>query len=189
MIAENYTKDSDTISEESNADVEGVEKQPVACIPWVPILGPKLRKLLKKRGVKTVFTAGRNLKDILCNHKTKLAPNSYPGIYKLSCECGGAYIGETKRKISVRIAEHEKDVFNGRWEKSGASEHAKTCASSFKWGEAETMVVESNYMRRKVREALEIRKMRRTTDAASLNRDQGNILTNSSWDVLLGKRA
>ena len=80
-------------------------------------------------------------------------------------------------------------MFNGRWEKSGASEHAKTCASSFKWGEAETMVVESNYMRRKVREALEIRKMRRTTDAASLNRDQGNILTNSSWDVLLGKLA
>ena len=75
-------------------------------------------------------------------------------------------------------------MFNGRWEKSGAS-----CASSFKWSEAETMVFESNYMRRKVREALEICKMRRTTDAASLNRDQGNILTNSSWDVLLGKLA
>ena len=189
MIAKDYTKDSDTISEENSSDVGGVEKQPVACIPWVPVLGPKLRKLLKKRGVKTVFTAGRNLKDILCNHKTKLAPNSYPGIYKLSCECGGAYIGETKRKISVRIAEHEKDVFNGRWDKSGASEHAKTCTSSFKWSEGETMAVESNYMRRKVREALEIRKMRRTTDAASLNRDQGNILTNSSWDVLLGKLA
>ncbi len=69
------------------------------------------------------------------------------------------------------------------------SEHAKACESSFKWNEAETMVVESNYMRRKVREALEIRKSRRTTDATSLNRDQGNILTNSSWDVLLGKMA
>ena len=102
---------------------------------------------------------------------------------------GGAYIGETKRKVSVRIAEHEKDIFNGRWDKSGASEHAKACESSLKWNEAETMAVESNYMRRKVREALEIRKSRRTTDATSLNRDQGNILTNSSWDVLLGKMA
>ena len=63
VIAEDYTKDSNSISEESNADADGVEKQPVACIPWVPILGPKLRKLLKKRGVKTVFTASRNLKD------------------------------------------------------------------------------------------------------------------------------
>ena len=72
---------------------------------------------------------------------------------------------------------------------SGASEHAKACESSFKWNGAETMAVESNYMRRKVREALEIRKSRQTTDATSLNRDQGNILTNSSWDVLLGKMA
>jgi len=33
------------------------------------------------------------------------------------------------------------------------------------------MAVESNYIRRKVREALEIRKRRKTTDAASLNQD------------------
>ena len=85
------------------------------------------------------------------------------------------------------MSEHEKVIFKGRWEKSGASEHAKVCSQSFQWNEANTITVESNYFRRKIREALEIRKQRRTTDVKSLNRDQGNILTNSAWDVLLGK--
>ena len=111
MIAKDYTKDSNTISMENNPNVEGVQKQPVRYIPWVPVLGPKLRKLLKKRDVKIVFTAGQSLfKDILCNYKTKLAPDSYPCVYKLNCECGGAYIGETIRKISVIGEMYSRDV-------------------------------------------------------------------------------
>ena len=188
-IARAYTtrdQVSNEVSVEASND-EANDKKLVARIPWVPVLGPKLRRLLRKRGVRTVFSSGRKLKEILCNHKAKLAPNSYPGVYQLDCQCGSRYIGETKRKVSLRMSKHEKDIFKGRWEKSGASEHAKVCSQSFQWNEANTITVESNYFRRKIREALEIRKQRRTTDVKSLNRDQGNILTNSAWDVLLGK--
>ena len=37
-------------------------------LPWVPILGPKLRKKFKK-DIKTVFTLRANLKCILCQNK------------------------------------------------------------------------------------------------------------------------
>ena len=53
-------------------------------LPWVPILGPKLRKEFKKKDIKTVFTSGANLKSILCQNKSKLIPNSYPGVYALN---------------------------------------------------------------------------------------------------------
>ena len=42
-------------------------------LPWVPILGPKLRKELKK-DIKTVLISGANLKSILFQNKSKLIP-------------------------------------------------------------------------------------------------------------------
>ena len=35
-------------------------------LPWVPILGPKLRKEFRKKDIKTILTSGANLKSILC---------------------------------------------------------------------------------------------------------------------------
>ena len=32
---------------------------PVAKIPWIPIVGPQLKKALRKHGCKVVFTAGK----------------------------------------------------------------------------------------------------------------------------------
>ena len=58
-------------------------------LPWIPIIGPKIRKELRKTGCKVIFTSAAKLKNILCNSKSKLLPNSYPGVYKLSCDCWG----------------------------------------------------------------------------------------------------
>ena len=176
------TYDDATTSALTTDDVQN----PVVCVPWIPILGPRLRKAMRRRGVRTVFTSGRNLSSILCNHKSALPSNSFPGVYRLICGCGHVYIGETKKRIRSRISEHEKDVFHGRWSKSGASEHASTCQQDFSWAEAETLCMESNYRRRKIREALEIRKHNRSS-ATTVNRDQGSGLVSSQWDCLLGK--
>ena len=96
------------------------------------------------------------------------------------------YVGESKKRVVTRIEEHRKDIFNGKWTNSGAAEHAKTCDQKFKWDEACTVAVEEDYTRRKIREALEITKLRRT-DTRVLNRDNGTMLQSSQWDVLLGR--
>ena len=162
------------------------ERKSFVRIPWIPVLGPKLRVIMRKHGVKTIFSSGPNLKDLLCDHKTKLPNNSHSGVYRLRCECAGVYIGETKKRVHVRIAEHEKYIFKGRWANSGATEHAKTCPLAFKWNEAETLAKEANYKRRKIREALEIRRHERS-NVNMVNRDQGQVLKTSQWNVLLGK--
>ncbi|XP_065665092.1 uncharacterized protein LOC136086710 [Hydra vulgaris] len=76
-------------------------------LPWIPRIGSKLRKELKRYGAKVIFTTPPTLKRILCNNKSKLLPNSKPGVYKLTRSCGGVYIGETKKKNIQRSIEHQ----------------------------------------------------------------------------------
>ena len=158
----------------------------VVRLPWMPRVGPRLRKAMRKYGVKTVFSSGRNLSDMLCNHKSDLPRNSHPGVYLLECQCKATYIGETKKRVLARIDEHRKDVFKGRYKNSGATEHAEKCAHEFKWGDALTIARETDYRRRKIRESLEIRRAQRSSMTV-VNRDHGNVLRSSAWDVLMGR--
>ena len=171
---------------EVGAEQQDEEKIPMVKIPWIPRIGPKLRASFRKHNVKVVFTAGPSLKDMLCQHKCPLPRNSQPGIYRLDCNCGCAYIGETKKKVSTRIGQHEKDIFKGRWKMSGATEHAETCAQGFKFEEATTVKVEPFYFDRKIREAVEIRAGRRS-NVTMLNRDSGSFMKTNQWDVLLAR--
>jgi len=180
-IAASYTTEE---AEQPENDEES--KKPVVCIPWIPKLGPRLRMVMKKRGIRIVFSSGRNLKDILCNHKSPLPINSYPGVYKIQCGCGVVYIGETKKKVSNRVKEHEKYVFKGNYKMSAVAEHSSTCNQQFEWSEVETICTQSNWRRRKVREALEIRRHHRS-EMKIINRDQGILVKTDIWNPLLSK--
>ena len=56
-------------------------------IPWVPNIGPKIRKEFKKVNKDITFTSSKNLQSILCQNKPKLLPNSHLGVYQLDCSC------------------------------------------------------------------------------------------------------
>ena len=61
-------------NKDTSEDISKVVK-----LPWIPIIGPKLRQAFKKKNIKAIFfTSGPNLKSLLCRNKTKLLPNSYP---------------------------------------------------------------------------------------------------------------
>ena len=173
-------------SDDSTTSVAEAPTDPVMRLPWIPRISPRIRKILRKYGVKTVFTSGRSLSDILCNHKSELPKNSHPGVYRLQCQCNAHYIGETKKRVHTRIMEHEKNVFKGQWKQSGATEHAKKCPHQFEWNDASTLAIEPNYRRRKVRESLEIRRAQRS-QLSVVNRDQGTMIRTDIWDVLMGK--
>ena len=78
-----------------------------------------------------MFKSAAKLKNILCNNRSKLLPNSYPGVYEVSCDCGGKYIGETKKHVLTRPIEHQEENMAGKWEASGATEHPKDCHRRF----------------------------------------------------------
>ena len=110
-------------SVKEKVNVEIIKNDKIVKLPWVPKLGPKLRKEFKKIGIKTVFTSGRNLKNLICRKKSKLLPNSFAGVYQLDCTCNALYIGETKKKVITRTIEHQQDSFNRKWESLGSTEH------------------------------------------------------------------
>ena len=93
-------------------------------------------------------------------------------------------MGETKKKISTRLGEHEKDIFKGNWKSSGAVEHAKSCDAGIKWDSAETVAVEPEYHRWKIRESLEIHKQKTgPAHSTGMNRDNGTCVR-SSWNSI-----
>ena len=106
--------------------------------------------------MKTVFTSSRNLKKLLCNNKSKLMPNSNPGVYELRCSCNSVYIGETKKRILARSIEHQQDSMAGKWESSGAIEHTKSCHGSFDWLHPKTLAITNDYRERKIRESIKV---------------------------------
>ena len=94
---------------------------------------------------------------MICRNKSKLLPNSFPGVYQLNYTCNALYIGETKKKFITRTIEHQQDSFNGKWESSDATEHCLESHGQLNWINPKTLSTEQQYHRRKTRESLEIK--------------------------------
>ena len=104
------------------------------------------------------------------------------GVYKLTCDCGKSYVGETGCKISTRIQQHQNNIRNGPWDQSGVSEHALKCHGQIDW-HTKILKVENHKFSRKVREALEIQRNR--TGLIGMNKDNGLYVTNGFWKPLM----
>jgi predicted GIY-YIG superfamily endonuclease len=73
-------------------------------------LGPLSQKVcskIPKTKVKVAFYNKKCLKNLLSHTKDKIPVLEQSGVYKLSCECGAAYVGQTGRKFKERLKEHE----------------------------------------------------------------------------------
>jgi predicted GIY-YIG superfamily endonuclease len=46
-----------------------------------------------------------------------------PGVYRIPCECGLVYIGETGRNLSVRLKEHKTNCEKAEQDKSAVAKH------------------------------------------------------------------
>ena len=170
-----------------NRDYKNLKK-----LPWIPNISPKIKREFKKIGKDIAFTSGKNLQQILCQkNKPKLLPNSQPGVYQLDCSCNGKYIGESKKRVLTRCIEHQQDNMNGKWESSGAADHTKECHGQFDWQHPKTARISPYMYERKIREALEINKLKTINEKDKtftvLNRDNGNYVTTNSWKSLFMK--
>ena len=102
-------------SNKEKVNIETIKNDIIIKLRWIPKLGPKLRKEFLKFGIKTIFTLGRNLKNLICRNKSNLLLKSFAGVYQLDCTRNALYIGETKKKVITRTTEHQQDSFNRKW--------------------------------------------------------------------------
>ena len=161
-------------------------------LPWIPNISPKIKLAFKKIGKDIAFTSGRNLQQIICQKiKPKLLPNSQPGVYQLDCSCNGKYIGKSKNRVLTRCIKHQQDSMSEKWELSGATEHTKECHGQFVWLHPKKVRILSCMYEGKLREALEINKLRTINENNKtftvLNRDNGDYITMNSWRPLFLK--
>ena len=124
---------------------------------------------------------------MICRNKSKLLPNSFPGVYQLDCTCNTLYIGENKKKVITRTIEHQQDSFNGKWESSGATEHCLECHGQFNWINLKTLSTEQQYHRWKIWEPLEIKKAKANKRRKVLNGNEGNLVKTNTWTSIFAK--
>ena len=145
--------------------------------------------MFKKAECKLSFKSPRNLESILTSkNKPKLPPNSQPGVYFKSVGCKRGYTGETKKLVRTRNSEHEKAVFKGDVKGDAFAEHQENCQCEIDWQSVRTLAVEPVWYKRKIREALEIRRLKTgPDDPRGLNRDLGDFVTTNTWSPLFDK--
>ena len=101
------------------------EFKSTAVLPCIKGVSKVLRRCLQQQGVRTVFKSDTTLRSHLARQKDALEPTKQDGVvYKIPCECGKVYIGETGRAMQDRIKEHDRDIRLARTQTSAVSEHA-----------------------------------------------------------------
>ena len=141
----------------------------ISFLPYVKGLSEQLRRCLQQQGVRAVFKSETTLRSQLVRPKDAVDPAKQDGVvYRIPCECGKVYIGETGRPMQDRIKEHDRDIRLARTETSAVSEHAHNTGHKPLWNKVKFIDRDPYYYTRRVKEVIHIR-----LHPNNINRDSG----------------
>ncbi|XP_067667632.1 uncharacterized protein [Haliotis asinina] len=123
-------------------------------------------------GIDTIFSGSPTLRTILQANGRNLSSSMQPPkgvIYKIICECGVSYIGETSHPVDTHIIEHKSSTAKAD-SKSALSDHQQKFPSHrIKSDEFQVLSTKNqDFTKRKLLEAIEICRHK-----PFINRDQG----------------
>ena len=165
----------------SNTSQDTPSEEPkVLCLPYVRRLSEKIEKVCAPLGIKAVFKPSNTLRQSPVHVKNRLPEEKKRSVvYQVPCKgCDQVYIGETKRNLKIRLAEHRQAVRRGD-DKNGIVVHVQKCNHSIDWEGARVEQVMTNYWKRRTTEAILIRQQSPTK-----NLDRGLHLP-SVWNPIL----
>jgi hypothetical protein len=108
--------------------------------------------------------AWHNIKSIGLSHKTSssfLRPVKdnlgfrTPGVYRIPCECGRVYIGQTGRSVDTRLKEHQWCIWQLHPDKPTIAEHSVDSGHGIIFLDVSILATKTQYMDRIVKEAIE----------------------------------
>ena len=133
-------------------------------IPYVKGVSERLSRAFQQHGCHVFHKPTNSLRSQLTKVKDRTDPLKKCGVvYQVDCpDCTEDYIGETARVLSTRLDEHQKRP------NSAVFEHLQTTGHNFQPHDTKVLATEPNLVKRKIKEAIEIKQRR-----PSLNRDMG----------------
>ena len=125
-------------------------------LPYIGQASHKIQRILKNVNIQVRHRSSGKLHSKLFTHKDRKPPDTQPGVYKIPCECGQFYVGETGRSLRTRLKEHQTSFRRNEWEKSAIVKHAQQQNHRIDWSNAELITSIKHWHTRRVREAIEI---------------------------------
>jgi hypothetical protein len=131
-----------------------------------------------KFNVRTVHVPWKKTIQMLRSVRDDLGLN-VPGVYRIRCECGKVYMGQTGRSIKTRCKEYRRHIRLDQLDKSAVAEHSVNTAHCIDFSNTIVLDRTSSCMDRPVKEAIGIR-----LDSKNFNRDGGLMLTHAWHPVI-----
>jgi hypothetical protein len=138
-----------------------------------------MTRIVKLRIPLAVTSNRRTLRKILRPEKDHLGLRT-PGVYRIPCECGRVYIGQTGRSVDIRLKEHQRHIRLKHPDKSAVAEHSIDQGHHIQFHNSSILVTKIRYLDRIVKEAIEIE-----LRPYNINREGGFCLS-KSWKPLIG---
>ncbi len=138
--------------EEGQNVPEGIPREPILIIPYVPGISDQLKRISSQFGVTTWFTYPGGSMDRFTQYRGRLPKSkTRHAVYQCLCNCGAAYIGESARNLKVRVAEHLHSS-----SRSGFSDHLQNNQHRPAMKDTVVLAREKNGQKRKLIETIAI---------------------------------
>ena len=157
---------------------------------------------MKKYGIQSSMAPYNTLRQNLVHPKDKrpIGGNAEV-IYRIPCkQCPGAYVGESGRRLDVRVKEHRKDVITvdnstrftraqrlsalDIYNKSALTDHSSQNNHVINWDDTEIVGRANTWRKRQILETIRIRQ-----EKSPINRDGGNYPLPRLWGPLITETA
>ena len=114
-------------------------------IPYIKGPSEVAARILRKNGVSVAHKPNNTLHGTLTKLKDQVAPTEQAGVvYNINCsDCSRHYVGETGKKLSTRLSEHQRAV-NREDQSSAIYQHCKQQQHRMDWQGAEVVYKERN---------------------------------------------
>ncbi|XP_050299707.1 uncharacterized protein LOC126738416 [Anthonomus grandis grandis] len=122
-------------------------------IPYIRGTSEQIRRIASKYNIRTAFRSSTTIRSVVSKTKPDGMVDTKNCVYRIPCECGDSYIGETKRPLEIRAKEHRSWTQRGEVSKSGIAEHAWHNGHNIHWSEAKILHKEQHWRKRKFVEA------------------------------------
>ena len=124
-------------------------------IPYIQGTSERIGRILNEAGVKVAIKPVKTIGNILTSPKDPIAEHEKSRlVYKIPCaDCEFVNVGQTKRDLKSRVAEHKRAVKNAEPENPALCEHLMLFDHRINWEESTVLKYVDSYCRRLIAES------------------------------------